>query len=66
VHCENAKEAWDTLARNYGGDKKLKKVRLQDLRRQYKLLQMTETETISQYFVRITSLTNQLVKPYMV
>jgi phosphopantetheine adenylyltransferase len=62
LHCESAKEAWDTLARNYGGDEKLKKVRLQSLRRQYELLQMTETETISQYFVRLTSLTNQMIR----
>ena len=62
VHCENAKEAWDTLARNYCGDEKLKKVRLQALRRQYELLQMTEGETVNQYFVRLTSLTNQMVR----
>ncbi|PNY05002.1 putative copia-type polyprotein [Trifolium pratense] len=62
LHCESAKEAWDTLARNYGGDEKLKKVRLQSLRRQYELLQMNESETVSQYFVRLTSLTNQMVR----
>jgi F0F1-type ATP synthase alpha subunit len=62
LQCESAKEAGDTLARNYGGDEKLKKVRLQALRRQYELLQMTEAETISQYFVRLTSLTNQMVR----
>ncbi|CAJ2632337.1 unnamed protein product [Trifolium pratense] len=62
LHCESAKEAWDTLARNYGGDEKLKKARLQSLRRQYELLQMNESETVSQYFVRLTSLTNQMVR----
>ena len=34
----SAKAAWDALEKSYAGDEKIKKVRLQSLRRQYELL----------------------------
>jgi len=37
---ESSKEAWDTLVKYFGGDDKVKKIRLQSLIRQYELLQM--------------------------
>ena len=60
MHCENAKEAWDTVEVVYAGDDKLKKVILQALRRQYKLLEMTDIESMSQYFGWLINLTNQM------
>jgi len=60
MHCENAKEAWDTVEVVYAGDDKLKKVILQALRRQYKLLEMTDIEPMSQYFGWLINLTNQM------
>ncbi|XP_019451905.1 PREDICTED: uncharacterized protein LOC109354003 [Lupinus angustifolius] len=54
----SAKEAWETLDKCYSGGLKVKKVRLQMMRRQYELLQMEEQETISEYFTRIRALTN--------
>ena len=39
---------------------KLKKVRLQTLRRQFKLLQMDNKETINNYFTEVFTLRNQL------
>ena len=44
----------------YGGDEKLKKVKLQTLRKQYEMIQMKEDESISAYFSRIVTLTNQM------
>jgi CII-binding regulator of phage lambda lysogenization HflD len=58
--AESSKAAWDTLMKYYGGDPKVKKVGLQSLRRQYKLLEMEENETISNYFSRLVTLTNQM------
>ncbi|KAJ1406622.1 gag-polypeptide of LTR copia-type [Sesbania bispinosa] len=53
IHYETAKEAWDTLATTYAGDKQTKKVRLMALRRQLGLLQMESNETMAQFVNRI-------------
>nr|KYP69347.1 hypothetical protein KK1_008536 [Cajanus cajan] len=58
-----AKEAWEILERAHAGNDKLKKVRLQTLRRQYELLQMEGNEVVGAYFTRVLSLTN-LMKSY--
>ena len=42
IEEETAKGAWETLKRLYGGDEKLKKVKLQALRKQYEVLNMKE------------------------
>ena len=55
-----ATEAWTILSTNYKGDDKIKKVRLQTLRRQYELLQMETTETIYVYINKVFALTNKM------
>ena len=40
IEEETAKGAWDKLKSLYGGDEKLKKVKLQTLRKQYEMTQM--------------------------
>jgi len=62
MHYESAKETWDALEKLYDGDGKLKKVRLQALRRQYELLTMEEDESVSQYFDKVINLTNQMTR----
>jgi hypothetical protein len=61
ARSETCKEAWDILANSYAGDQKLKKVRLQTLRRQYELLGMEESESIAAYFTRVQTMTNQML-----
>ncbi|XP_019438983.1 PREDICTED: uncharacterized protein LOC109344687 [Lupinus angustifolius] len=56
--ASSSKEAWEILDKCYSGGIKVKKVRLQMMRRQYELLQMEEQETIVEYFTRIRSLIN--------
>ncbi|KAK2396029.1 hypothetical protein QL285_057704 [Trifolium repens] len=58
--CESAKEAWDILARSFGGAEKVKEVKLQTFKRQYELLQMEESESIGDYFTKVTRLVNQI------
>ncbi|KAK2388316.1 hypothetical protein QL285_062010 [Trifolium repens] len=58
--AENSKDAWDILQKSYGGDAKVKKVKLQALKRQYELLQMKSDESIADYFTRLVTLTNQM------
>lgn len=55
---DSAKEAWDALENAYAGVDKVKKVRLQTLRRQYELLSMEDQESAAAYFTRIRTLVN--------
>ncbi|XP_017406857.2 uncharacterized protein LOC108320025 [Vigna angularis] len=55
-----AKEAWDILKEGYGNSGKIKKVRLQSLKRQYELLSMEEQETIEDYIGRIQIVVNAM------
>ncbi|XP_019465355.1 PREDICTED: uncharacterized protein LOC109363549 [Lupinus angustifolius] len=54
----SSKEAWEILNKCYSGGVKVKKVRLQMMRRQYELLQMEDQESIEDYFTRIRTLIN--------
>ncbi|XP_006606646.1 uncharacterized protein [Glycine max] len=54
------KEAWDMLNKAYAGAKKVKKVRLQTMKRQFELLQMEENEGIGDFFGRLQVLTNSM------
>ncbi|XP_019425092.1 PREDICTED: uncharacterized protein LOC109333970 [Lupinus angustifolius] len=56
--AKTTKETWDNLEKCYDGAEKVKKVKLQTLRREYELLQMKDGDTISDYFTKIRSLTN--------
>ncbi|XP_057441665.1 uncharacterized protein LOC130733465 isoform X3 [Lotus japonicus] len=58
--AKSSKEACEILEKSHSGLAKVKKVRLQTMRRQYELLQMEEQESIAEYFTRIRSLTNQM------
>ncbi|XP_019432586.1 PREDICTED: uncharacterized protein LOC109339582 [Lupinus angustifolius] len=62
-NAKTTKEAWDSLEKCYAGAEKVKNVKLQTLRREYKLLQMRDGDTIGEYFTKIRSLTN-LMKGY--
>ncbi|GAU24928.1 hypothetical protein TSUD_311630 [Trifolium subterraneum] len=55
-----SKDAWDILQKSYGGDAKVKKVKLQALKRQFELLEMKNDEAVSEYFTRVETLTNQM------
>ncbi|GKU93614.1 hypothetical protein SLEP1_g7191 [Rubroshorea leprosula] len=54
-----SKQAWDTLMTAYKGAEKVKKVKLQTLRRQYELLQMEFSELVATYINRVLALTNK-------
>jgi len=57
---DTVKKAWDILEKSYAGDSKLKKVKLQTLRRQYELLLMSDLKSIGEFFSRILAITNQM------
>ena len=60
IEEETAKGAWDKLKSLYGGDEKLKRVKLQTLRKQFETTQMKEDESVSDYLSRIVVLTNKM------
>ncbi|GAU46623.1 hypothetical protein TSUD_284710 [Trifolium subterraneum] len=55
-----SKDAWDILQKSYGGDAKVKKLKLQALKRQFELLEMKNDEAVAEYFTRVETLTNQM------
>ena len=57
---ESAKQAWEILEKSFGGAEKVKEVRLQTHKRTYELLQMEDSESISDFFTRVTKLVNQI------
>ncbi|CAL0323339.1 unnamed protein product [Lupinus luteus] len=56
----NSKEAWDILIQSHSGGDKIKKVKLQALRRQYEMLHMEENDKIGEYFTKVLTLSNQM------
>ncbi|XP_019455127.1 PREDICTED: uncharacterized protein LOC109356254 [Lupinus angustifolius] len=55
-----AKDAWDILTRSHSGGDKIKKVKLQTLRRQYELIQVEENDKVGDYFTKVITITNQM------
>ncbi|XP_030447475.1 uncharacterized protein LOC115670364 [Syzygium oleosum] len=58
--ASKAKEAWDILENNFKGIEKVKRVRLQSLRGEFESLHMAGSESVSDFFTRVSSVTNQM------
>ncbi|KAL5573510.1 hypothetical protein UlMin_023107 [Ulmus minor] len=55
-----AKEAWDTLQKEFQGSKKVYAVKLQSFRRNFENLKMKDNETAKDYYSRIKEFVNQM------
>ena len=55
-----SKYAWDTLQNSYQSTSKVKLVRLQMLRRDFENLQMSNSETINDFFTCALNIVNQI------
>ncbi|XP_026399226.1 uncharacterized protein LOC113295085 [Papaver somniferum] len=60
IYIKEAKRAWYGLINYYKGFDKVKKVRLQTLKRKYEQLQMETTETISEFFSKTLNIVNEM------
>lgn len=55
-----AKEAWEILQKEFQGNTKVMRIKLQSLRREFENLKMKEAETMQDYFSRMMEVVNQL------
>ncbi|XP_074276965.1 uncharacterized protein LOC141600620 [Silene latifolia] len=55
-----SKGAWDILQNEYVGDKKVVKVRLQSLRREFETFLMNDKESVQDYLSRMTEVVQQM------
>ncbi|KAL3534239.1 hypothetical protein ACH5RR_002700 [Cinchona calisaya] len=58
--ADHAKEAWEILQKEFEGNVKVKNVTLQTLRRELENLKMSDSETVQDYYTKITKIVNEM------
>ncbi|KAL4272072.1 hypothetical protein GQ457_13G024560 [Hibiscus cannabinus] len=58
--CETGKEAWDRLRDEFSGSEKIKQMHVLNLRREYEMLRMKESESVKEYADRLMMIVNQI------
>lgn len=57
---KTSKIIWDSMKAKYGGNARVKRSLLQKLRRDFEVLEMKESESVEEYFIRVLGITNQM------
>ena len=60
VNEETSKGAWDLLKLEFRGDKQVRNVKLQGLRREFEYTRMKDSESLSVYLVRLFDIVNHM------
>ncbi|XP_073112132.1 uncharacterized protein [Elaeis guineensis] len=60
MRAKKAKEAWEILQQEFQGDKKVRAVKLQSMKRNFENLKMKKNETLNEYFTKFMELVNQM------
>ena len=60
IHAKSAKEAWTILVNSNRGAANVRKIRLQELRRQFELAQMKSTESVKDFIGTIKEIVNDM------
>ncbi|EOY21703.1 Uncharacterized protein TCM_013805 [Theobroma cacao] len=60
MSCETAKQAWDKLEEEFLGSGRNKQIRLQNLRRQYELLRMKDSQNVQKFIDAVMKVVNQI------
>ncbi|XP_058762797.1 uncharacterized protein LOC131636157 [Vicia villosa] len=60
TNAKTAKEAWDIWKLSHKGVEKARKSKLQSLHREYERYEMSNSETVEQYFSRVINLVNKM------
>ncbi|KAJ9559214.1 hypothetical protein OSB04_013828 [Centaurea solstitialis] len=55
-----AKTIWDSMKKRFEGNERVKKSLLQKLRRDFEVLEMKSNETVTEYFARVLTISNQM------
>ncbi|KAI5334413.1 hypothetical protein L3X38_024546 [Prunus dulcis] len=59
-HEETSKGAWNILQQEYHGDKQVRSVKLQSLRREFEYTRMKDDESLTAYITKLFDLINQM------
>ncbi|WVZ25754.1 hypothetical protein V8G54_004298 [Vigna mungo] len=59
-HAMTAREAWNILVCRHSRGEKVKKVRLQALKRQYEHMEMEDSDKVNEFFSRVIAVANQM------
>ncbi|PNX81311.1 copia-type polyprotein [Trifolium pratense] len=57
---DTAKDIWDAMKRKYQCSTKVKRAQLQSLRREFEILEMGESESVTDYFARTLVIANKM------
>jgi len=60
INCETTKEAWDTLREAFQGNERTWQLQILNLRKEFEMLRMKETEIIKEYFDRLLIVVNKI------
>ncbi|XP_026400646.1 uncharacterized protein LOC113296563 [Papaver somniferum] len=61
IHSYKAKEAWDLLQQEYGGNKKVRELKLHSYRRDFENLRMNEKECLNDFSSRVVEVVNNMM-----